>query len=83
MSAGRNENVVPGNFCGNMVRSSLIYVSVGRVILLEADQGIAVLRADRAGVLVGHVDAGKRQPDIVDDVVELVGRDGAGGRSAR
>ena len=46
------------------------------VALLEADQGVAVLGSDRAGVLVGHVNAGKRQPDIVDDVVELIGRDG-------
>ena len=58
--------------------AQLLDVSVGRgVILLEADQGIAVLRADCAGVLVRHVDAGKRQPDVVDDVVELAGRDGA------
>ena len=55
----------------------------GGVIRLEADQGIAVLRADRAGVLIGHVDAGKRQPDIVDDIVELVGRDGAADGSVR
>ena len=53
------------------------------VILLEADQSIAVLRPDCSGVLIGHVDAGKRQSDIVDDVVELFGRDGAPGLSAR
>ena len=46
------------------------------VIFLQADQGVAVLRADRAGVLIGHVDAAERQADIVDDVVELVGRNG-------
>ena len=51
-------------------------LSVGGVVLLERDQGVAVLRPDGAGVLVGHVDAGERQPDIVDDIVELVGWDG-------
>ena len=60
-----------------MVRSFLMKDCRRRVILLEADQGVAVLGADRAGVLIGHVDAGKRQADVVDDVVELIGRDGA------
>ena len=45
------------------------------MILLETDQRITILGADRAGVLVGHVDAGKWQANVVDDVVELVGRD--------
>ena len=29
MSAGRNENVAPGNFCGKMVRSFLMKDAVG------------------------------------------------------
>ncbi len=41
------------------------------MVFLQADQRIAVFRADGAGVLVGHVDAAIRQADIVDDVVEL------------
>ena len=47
------------------------------VIFLQADQRVAVLRADGAGVLIGHVDAGERQADIVDDIVELIGRNDA------
>ena len=47
-----------------------------RVVFLQRNERIAIRRADRAGVLVGHVDAGKRQADIVDDVVELIGRNG-------
>ena len=75
MSAGRNENVVPGNCCGSH-GAQLLDEVVGRsVILLEADQGVAILGPDGSGVLIGHVDAGKRQPNVVDDVVELIGRD--------
>ena len=44
------------------------------VVFLQADQGVAVHRPDRSGVLVGHVDAAIGQADVVDDVVELVGR---------
>ena len=76
MSAGRNEKVAPGNFCGSIVRSCLMKFRGRRVILFQADQGVAVLRPDGAGVLIGHVDAGERQADIVDDVVELIGRNG-------
>ena len=76
MSAGRNENVVPGNFCGRIGAQRLDVAGGRTVVLLQADQRVAVLGADRAGVLIGHVDAGERQADIVDDVVELIGRNG-------
>ena len=46
------------------------------MILLQADEGVAVFRPDRSGILVGHIDAAVRQPDVVDDVVELLRRDG-------
>ena len=80
MSAGRNEKVVPGNFCGRRVRSSLDVARGRRVALLERDQRIAVLGADGASVLVGHVDAAERQADVVDDVVDLRRRDDAAHR---
>jgi hypothetical protein len=47
------------------------------MVFPQADERIAVFRTDRAGILVRHVDAGKRQADIVDDIVELIRRDGA------
>ena len=45
------------------------------VILAQADLDLAVLRADGAGVVVGHVDAADRQADIVDQRFQLVRRD--------
>src|ERR1700722_18138929 len=38
-----------------------------RVIFVQADQGVAVLGADRAGVLVGRIDTGNRQTKVVDE----------------
>ena len=45
------------------------------VVFLELDLDVAVLRADRAGGVVGHVDAADREADVVDQGVELGGRD--------
>ena len=44
------------------------------MVFLQANQRIAVFRSDRAGILIGHVDAGNWQADIVDNIVELIGR---------
>jgi len=43
------------------------------VIGLEADQDVGVANADGAGVVIGHVDAADREPDVADDAVELIG----------
>jgi len=52
------------------------------MIGLEADQDVGVADADGAGIVVGHVDAGDRKPDIAHDAVEFVGRNNAvNGRS--
>ena len=52
------------------------------MIGLEADQDVGVADADGAGIVVGHVDAGDRKPDIAHDAVEFVGRnDAVNGRS--
>ena len=58
-------------------------VVVGRrMIGLEADQDVGVADADGAGIVVGHVDAGDRKPDIAHDAAEFVGRnDAVNGRS--
>ena len=48
----------------------------GRAVVgLEGDLNIAILRADGAAAAVGHVDAAQRNPDVVDDGVQLLGRD--------
>ena len=74
MSAGRNEKLMPGNSRGNCSRSAWTY-SAGRLVtFLELDLDVAVLRADHAGVVVGHVDAGDRHADIVDHRLDLAGR---------
>ena len=77
MSAGRNENVGAGKFLRQDGAQPLDVVGGRLVIFLQADERVAVLRADGAGVLIGHVDAGERQADIVDDIVELIGRNDA------
>ena len=58
-------------------------VVVGRrMVGLEADQDVGVADPDGAGIVVGHVDAGGREPDIAHDAAELVGRnDAVNGRS--
>ena len=66
MSAGRKEKVKPGKALGKPP-AQLRDVVVGRpVILGQLDLDVAVLRADHAGVVVGHVDAADRHADIVD-----------------
>ena len=50
MSAGRKEKVEPGKLCGNTVRKRLHIIGGGRMILVEADQDVAILRPQRAGV---------------------------------
>ena len=75
MSAGRNEKVVPGKLLRQHGAQLLDVIRRWRVIFVQADQCVAVLGADRAGVLVGRVDAGKRQTNIVDDVIDLIRRD--------
>ena len=75
MSAGRKEKVTPGKRSGSCL-AQLAHVVGGRaVILAQLDLDVAVLRADRAGVVVGHVDAADRHADIVDDRRDLARRD--------
>ena len=84
MSAGRNEKVVPGNSRGSSSRSGLRHSpAVGRWPSLQLDQDVAVRRADRAGVVVGHVDAADRHADIVDDGGDFVRRDDLADRLLR
>jgi hypothetical protein len=45
------------------------------MILGKLDQDVAVLRADRARIVVDGVDRAHRQADIIDDRDELFGRD--------
>src|ERR1700742_1986473 len=44
--------------------------SVRLVVFFQLDLNVAVLRADRAAGVVGHVDAAGRKPDVVDQRVE-------------
>ena len=46
------------------------------MVFFQADERVAVLRTDGAGILIGHVDAAVRQTDIVHNVIELCGRNG-------
>jgi hypothetical protein len=41
------------------------------VVFVQLDLDIAVLRADRSGVVVGHIDAADRKSDIVDHRAEV------------
>ena len=45
------------------------------VTFLQLDLDVAVLRADHAGIVVGHVDAGDRHADVIGQRVDLAGRD--------
>ena len=50
-------------------------VGCGRaVVLAQSDLDVAVLRTDRSGVVVGHVDAADRHADIVDQAFQFVRR---------
>ncbi len=44
------------------------------MVFLQLDLDVAVLRADHAGVVVGHVDAGDRHADVVGDRLDLLRR---------
>ena len=44
------------------------------VVFLQLDLDIAILRADHAGVVVGHVDAGDRHADVVGDGLDFLRR---------
>jgi hypothetical protein len=45
------------------------------VVVLQADDDVAIHRADRARGAVGHVDGAVRQADAVDDRVDFLRRD--------
>src|ERR1700730_9802275 len=61
MSAGRNEKETRGK-----LPAQFAHIVGGRRMLLgQLDLDVAVLAADRAGVVVGHVDAADRHADIV------------------
>ena len=66
MSAGRKEKVKPGKALGKLPAQLAHIVGGRRMILGQLDLDVAVLAADRAGVVVGHVDAAHRHADIVD-----------------
>ncbi len=66
MSAGRNENVVPGKARRQFFAQRADVFGRGPVVFVQLDLDFAVLRADGAGVVVGHVDAADRKADIVD-----------------
>jgi hypothetical protein len=44
------------------------------VVFFQTDQRVAVLRTNGAGILIGHVNAAVGQPNIVDNIVDLSGR---------
>ncbi len=73
---GRQEREGRAGECPRQFLTKQADILRGRtVILLQLDLDIAVLRPDHTGVVIGHVDAADRHPDVVDDGVELVGRD--------
>ena len=50
-------------------------IFVGRPMpLFQLDLDIAVLRADHAGVVIGHVDAADRHADVIGERFDLAGR---------
>ena len=75
MSAGWKKNSMPGKRFGSSARSSVTNSSVGPMAFAQRQQDLAVERADRAGVAVREVDAAVRHAEVVEDRLELVGRD--------
>ena len=75
MSAGKNAKVAPVNFSGNTRAQLFDIIRRRSMAFLQGYQHIGICGADRAGIAVGHVDAAVRQPDVVDDIVHLAGRD--------
>jgi len=53
---GGNEKIVPGNSRGSDFAQHPHIVRGGPVVLVQRDQNVRVLGADRRGVAVGHVD---------------------------
>ena len=64
-----------GELARQLLAHRLDVVLGRRVVRLQADQDVGVRDADRARVVVGHVDAADAEADIVDDAVQLIGRD--------
>ena len=71
-----------GKLARQLLAHRLDVVRRRRVVRLEADQDVGVLDADRPRIVVGHVDAADAEPDIVDDAVQLIGRDDLADRFA-
>jgi len=63
--------VAPGKRSGSCSRSVFTYSAVGSVSRLQRDLDVPVLRADRAGVVIGEVDPAHRHTDVVDQRAEL------------
>ena len=63
-----------GKLARQLLAHRLDVVRRRRVVRLEADQDVGVLDADRPRVVVGHVDAADAEADVVDDAVQLIGR---------
>ena len=75
MSAGWKKKVRSGKRARRMVRS-FARVGGGRPVLrLERDQDLAVGRRHERRVAEGQVDAAGGEADVVEDGVDLVGRD--------
>ena len=74
MSAGRNENVTPGKSVGQRV-SQLAHVPFSRrMVLVQRNEHIRILGADRARIAVSRIDAGDRLADVGDHACELFRR---------
>ena len=76
MSAGWKKNTRSGKRSRRIVRRRETYPSVGAVMLrIQRDEDLAVGRRDDRGVAERQVDAAAGDADVVDDHLDLVGRD--------
>ena len=74
ISAGRKENVVPGNALGSCLAQALHIGVRGGGPFVQGDQYVGVEDADRSGISVRNIDAADRQADVVDDARQPVRR---------
>ena len=72
---GRQEREAHAGKLPRQLLAQRLDVFGGRpVAFLQLDLDVAILRADHAGVVVGHVDAGDRHADVVGQRLDLAGR---------
>ena len=71
---GRQEGEADAGEQPRQLLAQHAHMLLGRLVaFLQLDLDVAILRADHAGVVVGHVDAGDRHADVVGQRFDLAG----------